>query len=73
MRISYDQSDDAIYIRFSEAEYFESDEVREGIVLDFDKAGQIVAMEILDVSKRLPATSMDNINFEMARPDRSGK
>lgn len=73
MRINYDESDDAMYIRFSEAKYYQSDEVREGVILDFDKSGRIIALEVLDVSKRLPKASLDSINFEVAHPERIGK
>lgn len=73
MRISYDEADDAMYIRFSEAAYYESDEVREGVILDFDKKGRIIALELLDVSKHLPEVSMDSINFEVSHPERLEK
>lgn len=73
MRISYDELDDAMYIRFSESKYYQSDEVREGVILDFDKEGKIIALEILDVSCKLPQMSMDNINFEIKHPERSAK
>ncbi|MBU1685674.1 DUF2283 domain-containing protein [Patescibacteria group bacterium] len=73
MRINYDEVDDAMYIRFSEGEYYQSDEVKEGVILDFDKEGKIIALELLDVSKRLPKTSMDSINFEISHPERIAK
>ena len=66
MRINYDRQADAMYIRFSEAKYYQSDEVKEGIILDFDKSGKIIGMEVLDVSERLPQESMSSIHFEMA-------
>ena len=65
MRINYDQQADAMYIRFSEAKYHQSDEVKEGIILDFDKSGKIIGMEVLDVSERLPQKSMRSIHFEV--------
>lgn len=65
MRINYDKQADAMYIRFSEAKYYQSDEVKEGIILDFDKSGKIIGMEVLDVSDRLPRESMSSIHFEM--------
>ncbi len=52
MRIRYDEKNDAIYIRFSEELCFESDEVKEGFILDYDKRGRVVGLEILDVSDR---------------------
>ena len=68
MKINYDRADDAMYIRFSDAEYHQSDEVKEGIILDFDKKGRIIALEVLDVSTRLPKASMDSIHFEVNDP-----
>lgn len=53
MRFNYHKSKDALYIRFDEAAYAESDEVEEGVVFDYDKNGRIVAIEILDASKKL--------------------
>ena len=70
MRINYDEADDAIYIRFSDAKYYQSDEVRDGVILDFDKKGKIIALEVLDVSKHLPKESMDSINFDISHPKR---
>ncbi|MGR3220698.1 MAG: DUF2283 domain-containing protein [Candidatus Anammoxibacter sp.] len=70
MRINYDEVDDAMYIRFSEDEYYQSDEVKEGIILDFDREGKLIAMEILDVSKKLPNASMDNINFTVSHSEK---
>ncbi len=65
MRINYDKQSDAMYIRFSEAKYYESDEVKEGVILDFDKKGKIIGVEVLDVSERLPQESMNSIHFEV--------
>lgn len=73
MRISYDEVDDAMYIRFSDTDYYQSDEVKEGVILDFDKEGRIIALELLDVSKRLPNMSLDSINFEVNHPERIAK
>jgi uncharacterized protein YuzE len=52
MKIEYDQQADAMYIRLRAGSVAESDEVRQGLVLDFDVEGQVLGIEILDVSKR---------------------
>ncbi|MBI4045072.1 MAG: DUF2283 domain-containing protein [Candidatus Diapherotrites archaeon] len=65
MRINFDKKADALYIRFSEEKYFESDELREGIILDLDKSGKVIGLEILDVSKNLPKESLNKISFEL--------
>jgi len=53
MRITYDTEVDVLRILFSKAAIEESDEERPGIILDFDKSGNMVGMEILDASKRM--------------------
>ena len=46
MRVEYDPQADAMYIRLREGEVADSDEIRDGVVLDFDAAGQILGIEI---------------------------
>lgn len=53
MRFHYDQKEDALYIRFIEKPYQESEEVREGIIFDYDKNGKIIGIELLEASKKL--------------------
>jgi uncharacterized protein YuzE len=53
MKTSYDNSTDAFYLRFADALIVESEEVTDGVVLDFDAEGRIVAIEVRDASKRL--------------------
>ena len=69
MKINYDEQSDAMYIRFSESPYFESDELKGGIVLDYDKEGKVIAIEILDASKNLPAPKSElmSVNFEILK------
>jgi uncharacterized protein YuzE len=52
LKIEYDQQADAMYIRLRAGDVAESEEVRPGVVLDFDAQGQVLGIEMLDVSKR---------------------
>lgn len=54
MKFKYHKKEDALYLRFNDAVIAESDEVREGIILDYNKQGKLVGLEILDVAKRFP-------------------
>lgn len=54
LRFEYDPEADAAYIRFSSESVLESEEVADGIVLDFDAAGRIVGMEVLNARQHLP-------------------
>jgi uncharacterized protein YuzE len=53
MKIAYDPDVDVLRIFFSNAPIAESDEEKPGIILDFDKDGNVVGMEILDASHRV--------------------
>jgi len=53
MKFHYDKEVDALSIRFNAKRYAESDEVREGVVFDYDKKGAIISIEILNASKVL--------------------
>lgn len=51
--VRYDPEVDAAFITFSPGQIIESEEVRPGVVLDFDSDGRIVAMEVMSASERL--------------------
>ena len=55
MKTVYDADSDALYVRFADASVIESEEVADGVVLDFDVEGRIVAIELLDASKHVSA------------------
>ncbi|MBN1308296.1 MAG: DUF2283 domain-containing protein [Chitinispirillaceae bacterium] len=52
MKVIYDPEVDVINIILKKASIAESDESRPGIILDYDKKGNVVSIEILDASKR---------------------
>jgi len=53
MKIVYDPEVDILRITFSSAPIEESDEEKPGIILDYDKSGNVVGMEVLDASQRM--------------------
>jgi len=55
MKTIYDPEADALYVRFADSPVVESEEVANGVVLDFDAEGRIVAFEFLDARKHLTA------------------
>ena len=52
MKVKYDQEVDVLTIEFSDTPVEESDQDKPGVILDYDKDGNIVGMEILNASKR---------------------
>jgi len=66
MRMMWDKQADALYIRFDEAKIVESEEVSDGIILDFDASGRVVGFEMLDVQQRFPDADLSRVDVEMA-------
>ncbi len=66
MKVQYDQQADALYVRLDESRIVESEEVRPGVVLDFDERNQVVGIEILQVGKRVPRAKLRQMQFEVA-------
>ncbi len=54
MVIKYDKEADALYIKLSEGKVAESDEEKPGVILDYDVDGNILGIEVLDASKKMP-------------------
>ncbi len=52
MRIRVDQKADAVYVNLTDRAIEGSEEIAEGIVVDYDAEGRIVGIEILDAAKR---------------------
>ena len=53
MVIKYDKEVDVIYIRLTDAKVAESDEDKPGVILDYDDAGNLVGIEVLNASKTI--------------------
>ena len=51
MRLSYDPETDSLYIHLIERPSRDSDEVAEGVVLDFDENGGLVGIDVQHASQ----------------------
>jgi len=58
MRLQYDRETDSLYIHLSEENSVESEEVVEGVVLDFSKTGELVGIDIQHASERTDVARM---------------
>lgn len=66
MKLRYDEQADALYLRLGEAETVESEEVRPGIVLDFDGENRVVGVEILNVRRKFPDADVSRFHLDVA-------
>ena len=53
MKVNYNTKTDTLTVMFREAPVAESDEDKPGVILDYDAAGNIVTIEVLDASRRV--------------------
>jgi uncharacterized protein YuzE len=66
MKVSYDPQVDAMHVTLLDTPVVESEEVRPGIVLDYDEAGRVVGMEIMNVKKNLPGADIKHLELDVA-------
>jgi len=53
MKVNYDARTNTLTVIFRDAPVAESDEEKSGVILDYDAAGNIVSIEVLDASRRV--------------------
>lgn len=65
MKVLYDARTDTLSLILCEgAAIAESDEDKPGVILDYDRDGNLVSLEILDASKRV--TDASKVEFQLA-------
>ena len=64
MEITYDKVADAMYITFRSGEFAKNKKVDDFTIIDLDKNGNILGIELLDVSKRIPAESLTEVSVK---------
>jgi len=67
MRISYDEKTDSLYVRLKESPYYESDELKQGVLLDYDRKGNLVGIEILDASGHLSHDELASLTYNVEK------
>jgi uncharacterized protein YuzE len=65
MKVFYDSHTDTLSVILKEnVTVHESDEDKPGVILDYDKDGNLISLEILDASKRV--TDTRKVDFQLA-------
>ena len=66
MKLHIDKEADALYLRLDDSAIVESEEVAPGVVLDYNKANQVVGIEMLHLSKRSANLILSSVEFAPA-------
>jgi len=64
MRLRVDKENDALYFRLDESKIAESEEVRPGVILDFDSEGRVVGVEFLGITSRASKDELSSLQFQ---------
>ena len=71
MKIEYDKEVDALYIRIQEKHVSRTQEVSDGVNLDFDEQGRLIGLEVLGAAERYPLSDIFNLSTENLVLDRT--
>lgn len=65
MKVKYDKKIDALYISLAKGKYDKSRKISGSVLVDEDKKGRILGVEILDASKNVPAFNPKKVEFRV--------
>ena len=51
MKPEYDPAADGLYVRLNDQPIIESEQIKPGIVLDYDEVGKVLGIEVLSAGK----------------------
>ena len=68
MEISYDKEADAMYIEFRKGDCSSTKAIDRETIIDLDEKGNLLGIEFLSVSKRIPIKSLSEISIKNLVP-----
>ena len=66
MRIILDKDSDALYFRLDESRIVDSEEIKPGVIIDYDANDLVVGVEFLNISNRASKEHLGSIQFQLA-------
>jgi uncharacterized protein YuzE len=66
MKLKIDNKNDALYFRLDDSSIVESEQVQPGVILDYNKDGKVVGIEILNLSMRVNPAELKSFQYETA-------
>lgn len=66
MKLKIDKETNTLYLRLDESRIVDSEEVKPGVILDYDENENVVGIEILNVRGRVAKEYLQNLLFETA-------
>ena len=66
MRVKVDKETDTLYFRLDEERVKESEEIRPGVIIDYDENNNVVGVEFLHISERMSDKEMTSFQIQTA-------
>ena len=64
MKITFDKEADAMYIEVSDEEFAKNKKIDGETIIDLDKSGKIIGIELLNVSKRMAKDFLSEVRVQ---------
>lgn len=65
MRVKVDMESDALYFRLCDDPIENSQEVVPGIIVDYNKDGEAIGIEILGIKERIPLEELSHMEVDL--------
>ncbi|MBS3951408.1 MAG: DUF2283 domain-containing protein [Methylicorpusculum sp.] len=69
MKLNYDQKTDSLYIHLADRPSVDSDEVADGVVLDFDENGALVGIDVQHASQKADIQNLSLLHLPLRELD----
>lgn len=65
IEINLDLKADALYIKFQEGKFAKNKKIDEETIIDLDEKGNILGIEMLNVTKRFPLKNLSDVKVKL--------
>ena len=66
MRIILDKESDALYFRLDENRIVDSEEIKPGVIIDYDENDRVIGVEFMNISTRASKEQLSSIQLQLA-------
>ncbi len=66
MKIQYDSKIDAVYIELAKGDYKDTRKISDAVLVDEDKNGKVLGIEILDATENIKAFDPKTAKFQIS-------
>lgn len=64
MKISYDPKTDSLFLELAKGKYVRSKKISDNVVVDFDKSGKVLGVEVLAAKENIPSFVPGKVKLE---------